>query len=212
MAIIQGTSGNDYLTGTEGDNQIYGYGGNDTLIGGSGDNYLDGGDGDDILTGGTGRNTFVLNYSGGGIDTITNFSVNDDHLEITTSPIPFISSVTDAISKGYKDDDTLIARSGNDILTGGKDYDTFASIKSSENAIKFTKYTTDALQSTRVSSESVTLAPFIPISEYKAPAIIVGGGIGLPDYLSYNENTGALYYLSQQLAWLPPNLHFGNYF
>ncbi|MEH1902576.1 MAG: hypothetical protein V7L04_14460 [Nostoc sp.] len=102
MAIIQGTSGNDYLTGTQGDNQIYGYGGNDTLIGGSGDNYLVGGDGDDILTGGTGRNTFVLYYSGGGIDTITNFSPAKDVIEITPSLIPYEYIGTSSSLINYK--------------------------------------------------------------------------------------------------------------
>ncbi|MEH2317600.1 MAG: hypothetical protein V7K24_10855 [Nostoc sp.] len=90
METIEGTSGNDYLTGgTQGNYQIYGYEGNDTLIGGSGDDYLVGGDGNDILTGGAGRDTFVLNYSGGGIDTITDFSVDDDVLKITTPMIGY---------------------------------------------------------------------------------------------------------------------------
>lgn len=171
MAIIQGTPGNDYLTAIQGNNQINGYEGNDTLIGGSGKDYLVGGGGNDILTGGTGRDTFVLNYSGGGIDTITDFSVYDDRLEITTPPIASIGSVNYA--NGYKSDDTLIARSGKDylvrgggnaILTGGHEY-------------------------------SLT---------------IVGRGIRLPDYLSYNGTNGALSYHSQQLAWLPLNLYFAN--
>ncbi|PHM07229.1 hypothetical protein [Nostoc sp. 'Peltigera malacea cyanobiont' DB3992] len=174
MAIIQGTPGNDYLTAIQGNNQINGYGGNDTLIGGSDNDYLVGGGGNDILTGGTGRDTFVLNYSGGGIDTITDFSVYDDFLEIippSIFPIPPIFSIT-----------------------------------------KFTKYTTDALGSTRVSSESMRLTAFLtkPKDEPDEPSTIVGRGIRFPNYLSYNKNTGALYYLSQQLAWLPPNLHFAN--
>ncbi|MEH2244249.1 hypothetical protein [Nostoc sp.] len=46
MAIIQGIPGNDYLTGTQGKNQIYGYEANDTLIGRSGNHYLVGGGGE----------------------------------------------------------------------------------------------------------------------------------------------------------------------
>ncbi|MEH2288972.1 calcium-binding protein [Nostoc sp.] len=171
MAIIQGTPGNDYLTTIQGNNRINGYEGNDTLIGGSGKDYLVGGGGNDILTGGTGRDTFVLNYSGGGIDTITDFSVYDDHLEITTPPIPSISSVTNA--NGYKGDDTLIARSGKDYLVGAGGND-------------------------------------IVTGGDESSLTIVGWGIRFPDYLSYNENTGALFYLSQQLAWLPPNLDFAD--
>ncbi|MEH2009418.1 hypothetical protein [Nostoc sp.] len=108
LPIIQGIPGNDYLTGgTQGNYQIYDYEGNETLIGGSGDDYLVGGDGDDslvggdgddtlvggdgndVLTGGLGEDTFVLNYSGGGIDRITDFSVADDVLQITTPVIGF---------------------------------------------------------------------------------------------------------------------------
>ncbi|MBD0304581.1 MAG: furin, partial [Tolypothrix sp. T3-bin4] len=87
MAVIHGTSGNNYLTGTQGSDQIYGYAGYDTLIGGAGNDNLVGGGGNDNLTGGSGRDTFVLNYSGGGIDTITDFSVTNDILKVTTSTI-----------------------------------------------------------------------------------------------------------------------------
>jgi Ca2+-binding RTX toxin-like protein len=84
---IQGTPGNDYLSAIQANDQIYGYQGDDTLIGGSGKNYLVGEGGNDILTGGSGRDTFVLYYSGGGIDTITDFSFQTDVLKFTTTPI-----------------------------------------------------------------------------------------------------------------------------
>ncbi|MBG1262894.1 hypothetical protein [Nostoc commune] len=211
VATIHGTSGNNYLTGTSGNDQIYGYAGNDTLIGGAGNDYLEGGSGNDRLTGGSGRDTFVLNYSGGGIDTITDFSVNDDILKINTPAI----SGTNAISKASTGDDTLIGKSGkdslaggiaNDILTGGKNSDTLPSIKSSENAIKLTNSITDVLVSTKVSSDDIRLDPPTESSQLT----IIGGGVGLPSYLSYNANTGALFYLDQQLAWLPSNLQFAN--
>ena len=209
MAIIQGTSGNNYLLGTQANDQIYGNAGNDTLIGGAGNDYLEGGSGNDILTGGSGRDTFVLDYSGGGIDTITDFSVNDDILKIIT---PTISS-NKAISKGEQGDDTLIGKSGqdslvvgvvNDILVGFKDIDTLYS----ENAINLTDSITDVLPSTKVSSEDMEPAP--PIENPSPQLTIIGGGVGLPSYCSYNANTGALLYLDQQLAWLPCNLHFAN--
>jgi len=204
VATIHGTSGNNHLTGTSGNDQIYGYAGNDTLIGGAGNDHLDGGSGNDRLTGGSGRDTFVLNYSGGGIDRITDFSVRDDILKITT---PTISR-----TKASTGDDTLIGKSGEDVLvgevtdytlTGIKDIDTL----SSENAIKLTNSTTDVLPSTKVLSDDITPAP--PIYE-PSQLTIIGGGVGLPSYLSYNANTGALFYEGQQLAWLPSNLQFPN--
>ncbi|HYX16553.1 MAG TPA: hypothetical protein VE944_19740 [Nostoc sp.] len=212
MATIHGTSGSNNLVGTSVNDQIYGYAGNDTLKGELGNDYLEGGSGNDSLIGGSGRDTFVLDCSGGGIDIIRDFSVNGDILKINT---PVISS-TSAISQGSTGDDTLIGKSGedslaggvdNDILTGGKDSNSLPSIKSTENPIQSTNSTTDVLTSTKVStSEDIRLAAPIVSSEI----VIIGGGVGLPSYCSYNANTGALFYLDQQLAWLPPNLSFPN--
>jgi Ca2+-binding RTX toxin-like protein len=82
VGTIYGTSGNDYLLGSEEDDTISDDEGNDTLIGGSGDDRLVGGGGNDTLTGGEGKDTFVLYYSGGGIDTITDFSVKQDYISV----------------------------------------------------------------------------------------------------------------------------------
>ena len=207
MATIKGTSGNNYLTGTSGNDQIYGNAGNDTLIGGLGNDYLEGGSGNDRLTGGSGRDTFVFDYSTGGIDTITDFSVNDDILKITT---PTISSAN-SISKASQDNDaltgtgkdSLLVGVANDVLTPTKNVDTL----SSENAVKLTDSITDVFPSTKVPSEDMKVTtPMNPSPQLT----IIGGGVGLPSYCSYNANTGALFYLDQQLAWLPRNLHFAN--
>ncbi|MEG4232269.1 calcium-binding protein [Microcoleus sp. Pol11C3] len=75
MAIIPGTSGPDYLYGSDFDDSISGLAGNDTLLGVSSDLYdeygndsLDGGTGNDSLWGGGGNN--FLN-GGDGIDTVS---------------------------------------------------------------------------------------------------------------------------------------------
>ncbi|BBD67880.1 hypothetical protein NIES4072_48190 [Nostoc commune NIES-4072] len=205
MATIHGTSGNDYLTGTSVNDQIYGYAGNDTLIGGAGNDYLEGGSGNDRLTGGSGKDTFVLYYSGGGIDTITDFSVNDDILKINTPTI----SGTNTISKSSTGNDTLIGKSSKDSLAGGVDNDILTGGKNSNTlpAIQSTNSTTDVLGSTKVPSEDIRFPT--PIDQ--SPQItVIGGGVGLPSYCSYNANTGALFYVDQQLAWLPCNLQFAN--
>ncbi|MCC5603140.1 hypothetical protein LC586_29080 [Nostoc sp. CHAB 5714] len=164
-----------------------------------------------------------MDYSNGGIDIITDFSVNDDILKIST---PTISS-SNAISPAYQANDTLIGGSvkdslvgevGNDILTGSKVSLSLPSIKYSENAIELTNSTTDVLLSTEVSSKDMILAD--PMKELsltdpmkELSLTIVSRGTGLPSYLSYDKNTGALFYLNQQqLAWLPPNLNFGDNF
>ncbi|AUB38315.1 Secreted protein containing bacterial Ig-like domain and vWFA domain [Nostoc flagelliforme CCNUN1] len=165
MAIIYGTSGNDYKSGTQANDQIYGYGGADTLIGGLGNDNLEGGGGNDYLTGGNGRDTngrdtFVLNYSGGGIDRITDFSVNDDILKVTTSTISSSQYVigTPSSLSNYE--------------------------VSEDSAISSTKSTNRSL--TVESSNSTS-----------------SGNI-----FTYNASTGALFYLNQQLAWLPTNLNW----
>ncbi|MCC5615375.1 hypothetical protein LC605_09865 [Nostoc sp. CHAB 5836] len=84
--VIYGTNGNDNLTGTSGSDHIYGYEGNDTLTGGSGNDVLIGGLGDDILSGGPGRDVFVMYYSGGGIDRITDFSPKEDRVDMLSAP------------------------------------------------------------------------------------------------------------------------------
>ncbi|MCC5667599.1 hypothetical protein LC653_27880 [Nostoc sp. CHAB 5784] len=209
MATIQGTSGSNYLLGTPGSDQIYGYGGNDILKGGLGNDYLEGGSGNDNITGGSGRDTFVLDYSNGGIDTITDFSVNGDILKINTPPIssskaPPSDQANDTLIGGSVKD-FLVGGVANDILVGVNDIDTL----SFENAIKLTNSITDVLLSTEVLSEDMTVADPID-TEPEPSATIIAGGVGLPSYCSYNANTGALFYLDQQLAWLPRNLSFAN--
>ena len=87
--VINGRKGNDSIIGSTGDDSIKGEDGNDTLNGGIGndtldggkhDDYLSGGLGNDTLTGGNGKDSFFFNSLESGIDTITDFSVNDDRL------------------------------------------------------------------------------------------------------------------------------------
>jgi Ca2+-binding RTX toxin-like protein len=67
-------SGNDTITGSLNADTLYGGAGNDTISGLGGNDILIGGSGDDILSGGAGADRFVLT-SGGGNDTITDFTV-----------------------------------------------------------------------------------------------------------------------------------------
>ncbi|MBK5000369.1 retention module-containing protein [Pseudomonas sp. S31] len=56
---------------------------NDILVGNSGDNRLTGGLGDDTLTGGGGSDTFIWQKGDTGHDTITDFSLGSDHLDLS---------------------------------------------------------------------------------------------------------------------------------
>ena len=86
-----GEAGNDMLSGGTGDDRLFGGGGNDTITGGdgvdwlfgnAGNDRLDGGAGNDLLRGGAGADTFVFN---GGHDAALDFSLADDHLELSAS-------------------------------------------------------------------------------------------------------------------------------
>ena len=89
--IISGDNGAETMDGRGGDDILYGNNGNDTLLGGlgrdlldggNGRDILDGGTGDDVLTGGRGGDTFVFR-PGFGHDTITDFSIFEDRLDIS---------------------------------------------------------------------------------------------------------------------------------
>lgn len=70
---MQGTDGNDTLTGDGGSNGIYGQSGNDVIDGGDATDQLLGGPGDDTITGGGGHDQVDGDYAGGfdtGADTI----------------------------------------------------------------------------------------------------------------------------------------------
>ncbi|MDH5888961.1 VCBS domain-containing protein, partial [Vibrio splendidus] len=68
--------GNDTLSGGEGDDILYGQGGDDTLIGGLGNDILVGGDGDDLFQ-------WVDQPFQGDVDTISDFALGEDHLDIS---------------------------------------------------------------------------------------------------------------------------------
>jgi Ca2+-binding RTX toxin-like protein len=56
---VDGGNGNDTLLGAAGNDRLYGASGNDSIDGGSGDDYIDGGFGSDKLTGGIGNDTLI---------------------------------------------------------------------------------------------------------------------------------------------------------
>ncbi|MDZ8188450.1 MAG: hypothetical protein RMX96_26785 [Nostoc sp. ChiSLP02] len=210
MAKIDGTSGNDWLAVSDGGNQIYGYRGDDTLIGSSGEDRLVGGADNDILTGGGGRDTFVLNYLSGGIDRITDFSVSEDILLVTTLP-PGSS-------------DTVVLQGIFNI--------SIAELKSAARALssKYLKLTPALTQSRRDfqltpalgrSSKDLKLTPAVaqPSKDFKLTSGI-GKNYTVKNYnisayetfnsdfdpLSYDSNTGNLFSNGQQIASLAPGL------
>ena len=84
---LYGGSGNDFIDGGNTNDELYGESGNDTLIGGQGEDYLEGGSGDDVLTGdgsgGSAKEDVFYYESNFGDDTITDFDLKKDTLEIS---------------------------------------------------------------------------------------------------------------------------------
>ncbi|MBW4617625.1 MAG: hypothetical protein KME21_31360 [Desmonostoc vinosum HA7617-LM4] len=83
--ILVGRAGNDVINGDKGNDRLLGDSGDDLIQGDRGDDFLDGGAGKDTLTGGTGSDRFSFTQSSYGIDTLTDFTVADDLIEISTS-------------------------------------------------------------------------------------------------------------------------------
>ena len=83
---LSGDSGNDSIVGGKGADWLDGGIGNDTLIGNQGADILDGGIGNDILTGGKGKDVFVY-ASGGGDDTITDYTEFQDVIKLTKGKV-----------------------------------------------------------------------------------------------------------------------------
>ncbi|QQE65799.1 hypothetical protein GFS31_24890 [Leptolyngbya sp. BL0902] len=90
--ILNGGTGDDYLNGGTGNDILNGGSGNDTLIGGAGNDILNGGSGNDILvggpgsdrlTGGQGRDIFRFNAVSEGLDTITDFEILQDRIDLS---------------------------------------------------------------------------------------------------------------------------------
>ena len=79
----QGTSGDDVICGSPGDDSLQGRGGNDVIFGGGGSDSLQGGDGNDTLFGGDGDDTVQGNagndslFGGNGADNIQGGSGTD---------------------------------------------------------------------------------------------------------------------------------------
>ncbi len=66
---INGLAGNDVIDGADGDDTLDGGVGDDSLNGGTGDDTLNGGEGNDTLIGGDGQDTYLFGY-GAGADTL----------------------------------------------------------------------------------------------------------------------------------------------
>ena len=89
--IARGGSGNDYIVGGAGDDILLGDAGDDRIFGGEGDDTIMGGTGDDTMSGGTGSDIFLFGTDSGN-DTITDFDVDEDTIDLSMLPGPITFS------------------------------------------------------------------------------------------------------------------------
>ena len=99
--------------------------GNDFLTGGVGNDTLEGGGGDDILTGGQGNDTFIFE-KGAGYNTVTDFSIEADLLDVSSIFDDFQEVLSSASQVG--NNNTLIDfGDNNSALLLGVDVNTLSS-------------------------------------------------------------------------------------
>ncbi|WP_226551409.1 calcium-binding protein [Celeribacter naphthalenivorans] len=96
-APLWGGDGADIIDGTASGEVLSGGAGNDTLNGRNGDDVLVDGDGADRLTGGYGNDIFVTSEDGE-TDTITDFNIGDDRLDLSDYTMAYSD---DAVSWSY---------------------------------------------------------------------------------------------------------------
>jgi Ca2+-binding RTX toxin-like protein len=114
---LYGGSGNDKLYGGADNDRLYGDSGNDKLFGGAGDDVLTGGSGNDTLVGdagsntfigGSGKDTFEIANQTGTIDTIADFRVGQDVIDLSDTQANSFRDLTFTADKG----DTIITVKG----------------------------------------------------------------------------------------------------
>jgi hypothetical protein len=91
-----GANGNDHLSGGSGNDRLLGDDGKDIINGGSGNDTLIGGVDVDTLTGGSNADFFLFNFPNEGIDTITDFKLNEDKIAIDA--LSFGGGLTSGVS------------------------------------------------------------------------------------------------------------------
>ncbi len=98
--ILSGFDGNDSLFGAAGDDILFGGAGDDSIDGGADNDDIRGGEGDDSLSGGAGADIYrfesasepdALNF---GHDTIDDFDVSEDTLDLSELQITSLADVT----------------------------------------------------------------------------------------------------------------------
>ena len=135
IANLNGSAGNDRITGDDGDNLLAGLGGDDTLSGGVGNDTLDGGNGNDSLAGGAGNDTLIggagnntleggagrdVLIGGDGVGTVdtASYANSDERVVASLHSGDASQSAGDAAGDTYTGIENLLGSAFDDILKG----------------------------------------------------------------------------------------------
>ena len=199
-----GSAHADVLTGNNADNNIYGGDGKDIIRGGAGNDALDGGKGADTLIGGTGNDSYVVDdendtvieAAGEGDADHVYSSVNHtlsahvEHLTLIGSTAingtgndaanTLRGNNADNMLQGLGGNDRIIGGGGNNTLTGGEGRDVFVFNKVLDGSI-------DTITDFVYGEDTIELSSAIFGS-------LSNGMADFADYISFQNNTGYLYY------------------
>jgi len=146
--VVTGGDGNDTLTGNKGDDTLTGGVGNDTISGGAGADSITGGAGADTITNGAGVDINFFVTSGGGIDTITDFTTNstasDDRISINIDAGNTDGDAANILEKAsggqlVGDNDVLVITGTTFVDTSGNAAADLAAIQAGAGAITMAK-------------------------------------------------------------------------
>lgn len=107
--VVDGTAGSDVLFGGRGSDTLFGGSGSDDLDGGNGDDILHGGAASDSLRGSGGNDLFVFDGRQFGNDTVVDFALGKDHIDLRNLGVadiktlqPFMSQIgSDVVIKTF---------------------------------------------------------------------------------------------------------------
>jgi Ca2+-binding RTX toxin-like protein len=100
---LTGTGFRDVLFGGNAADRIAGGNGSDTLVGGANNDQLTGGGGEDVLFGGAGNDIFIYNTREFGADTIRDFTVAGDRIDLSALNVADLTSLQPFMSQDGAD-------------------------------------------------------------------------------------------------------------